>query len=144
MTEEQYLKVLAVAIGIITAGAGVIAGMLAWYLKAQYEDIKATKKEMSEITRNYLSRFTSVETKILDFEKRMMGHFEELRGVLNNHFQQRHAEVIEEIADLQAQITENVRRQNDASADFFKEHAGTLEWAHEQKEAHNRRKRKDV
>ena len=74
----------------------------------------------------------------------MVNYFEELRGVLNDHFIQRHTEVMEEIADLQAQLTENVRRQNDASSEFFKEYAGTLEWAHQQKELHSRRKRKDV
>ena len=132
MTEEQLLKVLAIAVSIIAAGGGLIVAMLAWYLKAQYEDIKATKKEMSEITRNYLSRFTSVETKILDFEKKMMEYFEELRGVLNDHFQTRHAEVVQEIALIQNQLTENVRRNNDAATEFYKKYAATLDWAHEQ------------
>ena len=144
MAEEQYLKALTVAIGIITAGAGVIAAMLAWFLKNLNDDVKQTKKEMAEIVRNYLNKFNNVELKILNLEQKMINLFEDLRGVLNDHFTQRHAEVVEGIADLQAQITENVRKQNEASADFFKEYAGVLEWAHDQKEAHSRRRKKDV
>ena len=144
MAEEQYLKVLTIAIGIITAGAGIIAGMLAWFLKSLNDDVKQTKKEMAEIVRNYLNKFNNVELKILNLEQKMINLFEDLRGVLNDHFTQRHAEVVEGIANIQAQIIENVRKQNEASADFFKEHAGALEWAHDQKEISNKKGRKSV
>ena len=144
MAEEQYLKALTVAIGIITAGGGIIAGMLAWFLKSLNDDVKQTKKEMAEIVRNYLNKFNNVELKILNLEQKMINLFEDLRGVLNDHFTQRHAEVVEGIADLQAQITENVRRNNDSSTEFFKKYAGVLEWALIQKEQHDRRSKKSV
>ena len=144
MAEEQYLKALTVAIGIITAGGGIIAGMLAWFLKNLNDDVKQTKKEMAEIVRNYLNKFNNVELKILNLEQKMINLFEDLRGVLNDHFTQRHAEVVNEIAELQAQITENVRRNNDSSTEFFKKYAGVLESALIQKEQHDRRSKKSV
>jgi cellulose biosynthesis protein BcsQ len=142
MTEALYLKLLTIAIGIITAGAGLISGMLSWYLKGLHTKIQTIEKIQAnigqqhvEITTNYLTRFTNLESK-------MVSLFEELRNVLNDHFTQRHTEVTEQIAELQAQLVETIRRTNDASADFYKEHAGTLEWAKAQKEMQESRKRK--
>ena len=109
-----------------------------------FNDPLIDNKEMAEIVRNYLNKFNNVELKILNLEQKMINLFEDLRGVLNDHFTQRHAEVVEGIADLQAQITENVRRNNDSSTEFFKKYAGVLEWALIQKEQHDRRSKKSV
>lgn len=146
MTEEMYLKMLTIALGIITGGASLVGTMLAFYLKGLKAEIVEVKKiqdnvgqQHIQITTNYLTRFANMETKMGSLESKMIGHFEELRGVLNDHFQTRHAEVVETIADLQAQITENVRRSNDNSTEFFKKYAPVLSWAEGQYENHNRR-----
>jgi len=145
MTEEMYFKVLTVALIFISTLLTAMGGMLAWYLKGLSDKIVVIQavqanvsQQHTQITTNYLTRFTNMESKMVNL-------FEELRGVLNDHFHQRHAEVVQEIADLQSQLTENVRRQNDASSDFFKQHAGVLEWAHEQMhKSHRRGNKKDV
>ncbi len=139
MTEETYLKYLTIAIAVITGLLSIVMAGLTYFLKNLHEDIKATKKEMAEVRSNYLSRFTGCEIKITDFERRVMEYFEELRGVLNDHFQERHAEVVLQIAELQNQINEHVRRNNDASTKFYREYSSVLDWAKIQMDKHNRR-----
>lgn len=144
MTEETYLKVLTVSIGVITTLVTLVAGMIAWYLKGLNDKIvtiQAVQANISnqhtQITTNYLTRFTNMETK-------MVSLFEELRGVLNNHFTMRHSEVVEQLAELQNQLMNNVRRANDASSDFYKEHAGALEWVHTEMAKSHKRSKVDV
>lgn len=149
MTEQTYLGILTGMVLFITSLLSVVMNKLWNRIEEVVKEQKEVSKKHNEITHNYLTRFANLqhefETRINTLTDVFNTRFDELRGVLDNHFFTKHSEVAKEIAELQGQLVENIRRQNNASADFYKEHSGALEWVHtEMEKSHRRGSKKDV
>lgn len=141
MTESFILSVLSGAVVLITA-------MLAFFLKFMWDKVEKfntvvekVKNDQTEIQKNYLNRFASVNTNIDTLGRRFEERFDELKGVLENHFLTRHSEVVEkltaisdDVQKMKNRVMENEINRNNADREFRNEWLPVLIWAKSQME----------
>jgi len=146
--EETYLKLLSISFAIMAGTFTVMIGMVGWYLKTLNAKVVTLEKVQQDvgaqhiqITTNYLTRFTNASNELNEMKREMIRLFEELRGVLNDHFSTRHAEVVEELEDLKVEFAGFVSKVNDNTNNFYKEFSSPLAWAKAQDEDSKRTKR---
>ena len=149
MTEQTYFGILTGLVLFITSLLSVVMNKIWNKIEEVTKEQREVSKKHNEITNNYLTRFAALqhefETRINALTTVFNTRFDELRGVLDNHFLTRHAEVVEDLVDLKNQFIDNLQKTNENINEFYKEHAGALEWVHtEMEKTHRRGSKKDV
>ncbi|MCA0387927.1 MAG: hypothetical protein LCH52_05475 [Bacteroidetes bacterium] len=141
MTESFILSVLSGAVVLITA-------MLAFFLKFMWDKaekyssvIEKVKNDQTEIQKDYLNRFATVNTDIDTLGRRFEERFDELKGVLENHFFSRHTEIVEkltaisdDVQKMKNRVMQNEINRNNADREFRNEWLPVLNWAKSQME----------
>lgn len=136
----------------------LIISMIGYYIKALTDRVEKIAERISivqdsqtEIETNYLQRFQNVNDNLHSLSRRFEERFDELKGVLDNHFLLKHTEVVNDIKtverfleDIQKQFKVYVHRLESLEGEFKSEYLPVILYAKQQMEAKQKRSKKDV
>ena len=154
MSESIMQSILGGSVLLIISMIGYYIKTLTERVEKIVERISIVQDSQSEIEHNYLTRFDNVRKDIGEtnnninkLERRFEERFDELKGVLDNHFFYKHNEVVEDlnnvehiIETIKNQVMENVQKWNESDQKFREEWLPILMFAKERMVYHSKRK----
>lgn len=151
MSESVMQSVLGGSVVLIISMIGYYIKTLTDRVEKIVERISTVQDSQTEIEQNYLSRFQNVNDNLHNLSRRFEERFDELKGVLDNHFLLKHTEVVNDIQtiedfleEIQKQFKEHVQRLEKLEEKFKSEYLPVILYAKQQMEAKQKRSRKDV